>query len=204
MKKFLVAAALGVPLMASAQLVNGGFGTGTFAGWTTVFVGATEPTTVLTYGVGAAFGETVVAPVGGGTFGAYFIEDVAPQSISQIFAPSAGAGLYNWGFQYYLPFNGFANPNDTAFSVMLGGSSIFAGTLSALGAPGVWHSVSGTAALLGVPTTFSVTFDGTTKPAKDLIFDNAFVTVVPEPENYALMLAGLAAVTFVARRRSKT
>lgn len=31
--------------------------------------------------------------------------------------------------------------------------------------------------------------------------DNLYVTAVPEPETYALMLAGLAAVAFVARRR---
>jgi hypothetical protein len=32
-------------------------------------------------------------------------------------------------------------------------------------------------------------------------FDNFSVTAVPEPETYALMLAGLGVVGFVARRR---
>jgi hypothetical protein len=36
----------------------------------------------------------------------------------------------------------------------------------------------------------------------DLLLDNVSVTAVPEPGSYALLLAGLAAVGFVARRKS--
>ena len=38
---------------------------------------------------------------------------------------------------------------------------------------------------------------------KDLSNYRAFISAVPEPETYALMLSGLGLVAFAARRRSK-
>ena len=46
--------------------------------------------------------------------------------------------------------------------------------------------------------TYTLTFTGTTKVAEQLKYT---ITAVPEPETYALMLAGLGGLAFIARRR---
>ena len=200
MKKLLVAAALGLPLLASAQLVNGSFETGDLTGWTVTGAGV-EPASVLTYGPGAAYGETVLGQLGAGNSALYLVEDAVMQTVSQDFNVAA-AFDYDWSFSFYLPNNGFANVEDTTFSVSLGGNTLFTADLSTLTA-GVWYNAAGTENLMAGMNTFAISIDGMGKPAKDVVFDNAMVTAVPEPESYALMLAGLAAVTFVARRRAR-
>lgn len=53
----------------------------------------------------------------------------------------------------------------------------------------------------------TLTFNGTAQSMVfssndgNIAFDNIRITAVPEPETYALLLAGLAAIGFVARRR---
>jgi hypothetical protein len=50
-------------------------------------------------------------------------------------------------------------------------------------------------------TPFVLTLVGTTSKSSATYSGELSVTAVPEPETYALMLAGLGAVAFVARRR---
>jgi hypothetical protein len=47
-------------------------------------------------------------------------------------------------------------------------------------------------------TAHSVAFSGN---ANSIAFDNITITAVPEPETYAMMMAGLLAIGFLARRR---
>jgi len=56
--------------------------------------------------------------------------------------------------------------------------------------------------VVGTGTTpFVLTLVGTTSKSSATYSGELSVTAVPEPETYALMLAGLGAVAFVARRR---
>jgi hypothetical protein len=67
-------------------------------------------------------------------------------------------------------------------------------------------------ALSDTPTFLSSGYDGIVDtvivssgdPSFVSMDDFTFTQPVPEPETYALMLAGLGVVSFVARRRNKT
>ena len=102
--------------------------------------------------------------------------------------------------QFYLPANGYANPNDSTISLNLGGNVVWTATLSSL-APTTWLTASGTNLALGSNFNVTMSFAGGGDDAKDIIVDSITVTAVPEPESFALMVAGLAAVGFLARRR---
>jgi PEP-CTERM motif len=130
MKKILIAAALGLPLLASAQnlLVNGSFEQD-LAGWTVNNgSGASYPVSTVTYAVlPGAFGEVIPAdslaanlsPDAVGTQAAYFVDDEATQTLSQTFVVDT-AGSYNLGLSFYVPANGAANPGDVQFSLSYG------------------------------------------------------------------------------------
>jgi hypothetical protein len=68
-------------------------------------------------------------------------------------------------------------------------------------------SIGGAAAVGDLWQTLTVDFTGGTGPRTNFAFlqdtdnDSRFVPGIPEPETYALMLAGLAALGAVARRR---
>ena len=99
--------------------------------------------------------------------------------------PGVNAGVV-WGF-YGSPLNDIA-PNDVVFTPFLTGVG---GTIS-----GKWdmnEGNAGTTFLLQLPNILAGTSYGGEIRGQ--------ITLVPEPETYALMLAGLAA-GFVARRRA--
>jgi hypothetical protein len=116
------------------------------------------------------------------------------------------------------------NINTTAFMNVAGGvdnhlSLYYSTPSSVLGAITAWSGLNGTGTLLGTldlaatdpaysvwtPVTFS--FNGTalsfdlTGTANLVAIDN--VAAVPEPESYALLLAGLGLLGFVARRKKQ-
>src|SRR5690349_9695104 len=103
----VVAASTGI---ASANLlVNGGFEDGNFNGWTySGTVGDSNPAVVIPYNSNAsypngAYGEAIPANPGGfgaaGNFAAYFVSDLATESLSQTI--HLGVGLYSIGFSAY-------------------------------------------------------------------------------------------------------
>ena len=59
------------------------------------------------------------------------------------------------------------------------------------------------AQLLLAPGAYSLVVSGMNSDAKASYSGNVAVAAIPEPETYALMLAGLAAVGFIARRRKR-
>jgi len=196
MKKLLAIAALGLPMLASAQVTNAGFETGDFTGWTAT-QGGPENSQVINFG-NTVYGEVVPAAPGGEKFGLYFVEDTVAQSVSQ--TTTSAAGLYNWSVQYYLPANGYANANDATVTLNLGGANVWTASLASL-AQTTWLTASGSNLALGSNFNVTFSFAGGGDDAKDIIVDSITVTAVPEPESFALMVAGLAAVGFLARRR---
>ena len=216
MKKSLMTLALGLPLMASAAnlVANGSFEIGT--------VGEPGSSWVVTDGVhvwapvqieylpqpASAFGEDVppdnaisLSPDPVGTDGVYFVDDTAIQTLTSASFMAPETGLYNFGFSAYAPGNGFVNPGDSTWSLALAGTTL-ANTVSGLGMQ-VWTAQTGIAQLTAGQTyqlLFTFTGGGQ-NAANDMVVDRFYVAAVPEPGTYALMLAGMAAIVGLARRR---
>ncbi len=210
MKYAIVAAALIAPFAVSAQnlLTNGTFAT--LASWTSLGGGLFPAAVINTLPTtGTAFGENVAAdplvvgsPDAGGTTALYFVDDSATQTVSQNFTTGA-ANTYNWGFDYWVPANGLVNSSATLTTSILLGSTVVASSIFNIAAPPqTWINRSSTFAGTAQTTyTFRFSFVGNGFPSEDIVVDRAFVTAVPEPGSYALMAAGLLAISFVAARR---
>lgn len=111
-----------------------------------------------------------------------------PGSLSQSFNAIAG-------YSYLLSFD-LANNGGSRMDVTFGGTTTsFTPTNTVTP-----HSLSWTAAVTGSQT---VKFDSVVGTNNGPVLDNVVLTVtaVPEPGTYALLLSGLLAVGFVARRR---
>jgi hypothetical protein len=216
MRKIALAALLATPLFASAAtnlLTNGSFESG-FTGWTVSgTAGDAYPATLITYDSPSpyptgAFGESIPAdtalnlgPDAAGTSALYFVSDFSAQSVSQTFTV-ATAGIYAFGFDVYLPGNGYANEFDATLGVSIGSLSPTI-NLSSLPATG-WVGAQGFVALNAGANTYSLSFITDGKPAKDIVIDKLFVisaAPVPEASTAAMMFAGLATLGFVASRR---
>ncbi len=210
MKKILIATALCLPLLASAQnlLVNGSFEQG-LAGWTVVNgAGTAVPVNTVTYhSLPGAYQEIVPAdnlagslsPDSVGTRAVYFVDDKAFQSISQNFVV-ASAGNYNLGLSYYVPANGAANPADVNFSLAYGSTSEsrLIGTLPVK----TWLGSNSVQTLAPGNYSFTISFAPSANGfGKDVLVDRVYVTAVPEPSTIALLLAGLGLVSLQAARR---
>lgn len=218
----LVAAAFLLPAQAQAanQLVNGSFESG-FAGWT-LGGGAPDgfPPVVIPYNSnagypGGAFGEPIPNDNAPGNPGfdpvgdkaVYFVADLAnPQTLSQMVNIVAGTS-YTFGFDVYLPANGFANRFDATLSATVGGLTF--ASFSASGQPATtWLHFSGAAvAVVTGPALFIFEYNSFGVPAKDFVVDRVYFAatqdIVPEPGQWALLLTGFGLAGAAMRRRQK-
>lgn len=151
------------------------------------------PLTYATSNWGTSGGSEAV--VLGGSDGSQFAQLSAGDNIYQAFS-SDGAGLYNVNFlangQGYSSVYLSSDVNAQNFSNAQGTS----GSPSTVYGPG-WQSATYSFNATA-NTSYHVFFEGA---GTGLGVDGISVTAVPEPETYAMMLAGLGAVGFVARRR---
>jgi hypothetical protein len=162
-------------------LVNGSFETGDFTGWT----------------AGGNFSFTGVAnsfdgygPQDGNFF--VFTGPIGSEgTLSQTFADTAGSTLNLSG---WVAGNG-TGPSDVRF-LFNGNQVVFVGD-PVPSQPYTLYSANVTAT---GNDTFTVAFYNS--PDYDAI-DNFSITAVPEPETYALMMAGLGLLGVVARRRKQ-
>jgi hypothetical protein len=154
-KTLLIAGTVALTTISAAKadlIVNGGFESKGFNGWSTSFSGGTNPVVIQYQASGyptGAFGEAVPAPVNGGTYGAYFSSDTGTDTITEII--NVTPGKYVLSFDVYAPSNGRANPFDALFdgSVFPGPSDN--GTAKTLPAGWSYISVNFTVATAGRP-----------------------------------------------------
>jgi hypothetical protein len=202
MKKYIAAAALLAPLLASASgpelVANGSFEADAVASNTWVI------TQNITGWQGGLYGiETRNNAVGTAYDGNNFVEldTSANSSMSQSVGTYVGQVLLSFYFS--------ARPETSAatngLSVLFGGQNI---ALSVGGNPDSvhhWQQYTGLFNLGGTSATNILSFYATgTSDSYGTSLDKVSVTAVPEPETFALFLAGLGMLGLMAKRRRQS
>jgi len=195
----IAAAAFGA--QAATNLVaNGSFETGTLAGWNVSGTASVPGVAVQALNAASFYGETVNAQdAAAGTKAVYFVSDKSSQTLSQ--SVYLAAGTYNIGFSAYAPLNGIANAGAATFTGSIAGVTLANYSVTS---GGVWNNYSGTQTITSAGHyDVAFTFNTTGGASKDIVIDSVYVVAapVPEPETYAMMLAGLGLMGAIARRR---
>ncbi len=117
---------------------------------------------------------------------------------SGMFQTIAGAGWYELSFWYSARMNVAAGSNGLGFTFGNLSGQVLTNTAGA-STGNVWQQYTGLVLLNG-PTSLMFYATGKSDGLGGSL-DNISVTAVPEPESYAMMLAGLALMGTIARRR---
>lgn len=188
MKKFAIAALLAVSAFSANAgvtelVVNGDFEAGTFAGWTRS--GNTSLNDVIANS--STSNHTFLWRSGAtGT----------PGVISQNLATSAGSH-YTLSFDLYSAGSSTTDPTKVNFEAFFGGSKVYGFQNTTMNwTHFTFDNLTATSALT------ELKFSSRNDPSFTRL-DNISVTAapVPEPETYAMMMAGLGLLAFMAKRR---
>jgi len=170
-----------------------------------------------------AYGEQVTpdtavsqSPDAVGTQAGYFVGDHSVnESWSQL--TYLGAGNYKVGFSYYLTANGLRNVNNASLSTTILGVPVANTMITSSSAARTWFYASGVAQITAAGHYLtSLVFNSNGIPAKDIVVDRVFgirttdeataiipdtPSSVPEPQSWAMMIAGFGLVGAVMRRQ---
>jgi hypothetical protein len=189
MRKFLslvslaFVASLGMAAPASANLVvNPGFETGDFTGWTVTG--------------NLAYAQVVAGAEHTGSFGAEFGEPFANTSLSQTLTTVAGS---SYDISFWL-FNFGLTPN--FFSASFGGDVLLSITDGDF-QPYTFYSFTDVAASASTVLEFQFRQDLAYWDFDDVAVDLAAVRGVPEPGSVALLCSGLIVLAAIRRSRRK-
>jgi hypothetical protein len=212
LKLLLLAATACASFSASAAtnlITNGGFEDDSAAGYTSFSsdyakTGSMYDTSVLTinsnpnnvHGSWASFGAlegSNMLIVNGGTNGSSNL--VWSQTLN------LGAGSYDFSAAAASTYSG--NPSNIVFVATIGGADYTLGGVQLGSTTGQWDAITGTLNLQSATSVqIKLLNNSTDYSGNDFAVDQISLTsAVPEPETYAMLLAGLGLVGFAARRR---
>jgi hypothetical protein len=202
---------MGASGASAANLIsNGDFASGALGPWTlTGSVDDGQNTVVINLLSGAsypggAFNEVIPndpnAP--SSNFGLYLVSDQPIHAGATQTFNVATAGTYQVSFDYYVPRNGLANPDDAHLFASVNSSNIASIDADVAGNDnGSWRTIVATETLAQGSNSFNFNFtvpgnvnsDGRPTAdnfAADFVVSNVSVTGVPEPTTWAIMLVG--------------
>jgi hypothetical protein len=190
--------------------------------------GADVPASVISYNntdayPTGAYGEAVTpdnavsaSPDAVGTKAAYFVGDF---SVNETWSQMTylAVGNYKVGFSYYLTQSGLNNVNNASLSTQILGIPVAITSITGGSAAKTWFYASGVAQITVAGHYLTgLVYNSNGFPSKDVVVDRVFgirtteaatvvippgLSVIPEPETWALMLFGFGILGMSMRHR---